>query len=275
MKNFAILTALLATASLPALAAPVPSLPSAGAFSVTPSIGTELNIGGDFVKSGSQSFAGAGTFGGAAVTLTGTVSADSQKFGDVYNTPLVLGLSGNYDLSNNDEVLGNFHWMHASGKNFDALTASASGTINGVPFSGSGPIQGKFSNYNEIGIDAGYRRFFDIGQQRTFHPYVGAMLGAAHTNDITLDLSAGGTSILSGINFYGSGWTWAGGIETGFRYDVAPAVAVGLETGIRYTGDLKTDSSTINASSAGGLGSVNHGGSRWGIPIMFGLTGTF
>ena len=61
-------------------------------------------------------------------------------------------------------------------------------------------------------------------------------------------------------------------MQAGFRVDVAPAVALGLETGLNYTGDLRTDSSEINPGSAGGLSGVNGGGNRWDIPVMAGAT---
>lgn len=252
----------------------VPSLPSAGHFSVTPDVGTAFTVGGDFVKSGSQSVVANGVVFGATVSGTFTASVKSHSFNDVYDKPLDFGLSGNYGLTGNDEVSAHVSYMHASGKSFDALDASASGTINGTPVAASGSLQGQFSNYNEVGLDGEYKHFFDVNAG-AFHPYLGGLLGVKHNNSVSLDLSAGGTPVLSGIGFYNAGWSWSAGLQTGFRYDIASSVALGLETGIRYEGNLSQDSTDINAGTAGGLANVNNGGSRWDIPVMAGVTVKF
>jgi hypothetical protein len=273
-STLALLLASSCLITAPALAASgVPSLPTAGGFSVTPSVGTNFTVGGDFVKSGSDSVTGSGTFSGVNVTGTGTLSVNSQKFNDVYNTPIQVGLSANYGLSNHDEVSLTPRWLHADGKSFDAVTASFTGTINGVAVSGSAPIQGQFNNYNEYGIDAGYKRFFDTPLP-SFHPYLGALLGIDHTNSINVSLSYNGTPIANDIGFYNSGWTWDTGLQAGFRFDVAPAVAVGLETGIRYTGNLKSNHSALTGDG-GNIDSVNSGGNRWDIPLLLGVTVKF
>jgi hypothetical protein len=248
-------------------------LPTPEGFSVTPNIGTEFTVGGEFVKSGSQSISNASVFG-ASVTGTTVFSTSDKKFNDVYDQPIQLGLQGNYGLTTHDEVSLGLRWLHAEGKSFDALDVTSSGTINGTPFGVGASFQGKMDNYNEYGIDVGGRHFFDTATP-AFHPFLGAVVGANHSDSVGLSLSFNGTTIVNGLNFYGSGWTWDGGLEAGFRYDVAPAIALGLQTGIRYTGDLKQDSSDINSNTAGGLSSVNSGGSRWSIPLVAGLTAKF
>ena len=109
----------------------VPSLPVAGRFSITPEAGTSFNVGGDMVKSGSQSVNNTALFGNAVTGVT-TFSVKSRSFSDTFDTPIQVGLSGNYGLTNADELSATLHYLHASGKGFDALTASSAGTINGV-----------------------------------------------------------------------------------------------------------------------------------------------
>ena len=265
-------------ASVPAnassnVASSIPSLPSEGHFSVTPTIGTDFTIGGDFVKSGSQTVSNANLFG-AAVTGTTTFSAGSQTFSNAYDVPIQIGLAANYGLTSADEVSANVRYMHASGKNFDALNVTGAGTYNGQAYGGSATFQGKFSDYNEAGLDAGYKHFFSTPYP-LFHPYLGGTLGAVHNNNVKLDLSLSGTPVVTGIGFFNAGWTWSAGLQTGFRYDIASATAIGLETGIRYTGTLKQNTTDINTASAGGLSGVNGGGSRWDIPLVLGLTEKF
>jgi hypothetical protein len=273
--RMSIFGAVVLASTLPANAdsAMVPSLPSSGHFSVTPTLGTDFTVGGDFVKSGSQSISNASLFG-AAVTGTSTFSASSRTFNDVYDVPIDVGLSGNYGLTDADEVSAGLRYLHASGKSFNALNASTSGTINGVAFSANAAFQGEFNDYNEFGLEGGYKHFFTIGSSG-FHPYLGGLLGAKHTGSIALDLSYDGTPVASGIGFFKSGWSWSAGLVTGFRYDIADSVALGLETGIRYEGDLRQNSADINSASAGALANVNSGGNRWEIPLLVGLTAKF
>ena len=199
----------------------------------------------------------------------------SRSFNDVYDLPINIGIAGNYGLTDRDEVSARVRYMHASGKTFDALDATAAGTINGVAFAAAGSLQGQFSNYNEEGLDGEYKHFFDT-EFTGFHPYLGAMLGVKHNNSIKLDLTtSAGTAVLSGIGFFNSGWSYSAGLDTGFRYDLNSSVALGLETGVHYAGDLRQNTTDINTASAGGLSGVNNGGSRWDIPLMVGLTAKF
>jgi len=274
----------IALAVAPAFAAPtqttpppapvtVPSLPVAGEFSISPSVGTAFNVSGDFVKSGSDSVSNTSIFG-AAVTGTTVFSVSSKDFNDAYDLPINVGIAGNYGLTNQDEVSLGLRWMHAESKSFDALDVTSAGTINGHAFAGNASFQGQFNNYNEFGLEGGYKHFFDVSHT-DFHPYLGGLIGAKYNDSVKLDLSYNGTPIINGMRFYDSGFSWSAGLLAGFRYDVATSVAFGLETGIRYEGDLKQNTADINTASAGGVASVNGGGSRWDIPVMIGLTAKF
>ncbi len=155
LKTTALTTAVL-VCSLPAFADPaaVPSLPSPGQFSLTPTAGTVFNVGGDFVKSGSQSISNASLFG-ATVTGTSTFSVSSRSFHDVYDVPIDLGVAANYGLTDADEVSARLHYLHATGKSFNALNATTAGTINGVAFAGSRRVPGGIRRLQRIRIGRG------------------------------------------------------------------------------------------------------------------------
>jgi len=277
MKRTILAAMIFAAASAgPALAQMgVPGLPKAGAISVTPDAGTAITVGGEFVNSGSQSFTGSTSlFNGPAapsitVTGTATLTVPSRSFADVYDTPIQLGASVNYGLSDHDEISGRFRWLHADADTFNAMNVSASVTVNNHTVGASTSLQGKFSNYDEEGLELDYRHFFDTSWAG-FHPYVGALVGAKYNDAISLNLLYQGTTIASGIHFYGSGISLSSGLSAGFRYDVASNVALGLETGIRYEGTLDRDNSSLSGS--GGLSGINSGGDRWDIPILAGAT---
>lgn len=276
MKRIALgMTALAVLAAGPALAQQtgVPALPKAGAVTVTPDVGTIVNVGGAFVTSGSKSVTGTTSlFNGPAapsVTVVGaaTLTVPSRTFGQVYDTPIQLGASVNYGLSDHDEISGRFRWLHADADIFNALNVSATVTVNGRTVSGGSTLQGQFSNYDEEGLEFGYRHFFDSSWPG-FHPYVGALAGAKYNSAVSLELLHQGTTIASGIHFYGSGLSLSSGVSAGFRYDLASNVALGLETGLRYEGTLDRDTSSLGSS--GGLSTVNQGGDRWDFPIIAG-----
>jgi hypothetical protein len=184
----------------------VPGLPKAGALSVTPDVGTAITVGGEFVNSGSRSFAGSTSlFSGPAappitVTGTATLTVPSRSFSDVYDTPIQVGASVNYGLSDHDELSGRFRWLHADADTFNAMNVSASVTVNNRTASAGTSLQGTFSNYDEEGLALGSRHFFDTSWAG-FHPYVGAPVGAKYNDAISLNLMVQSTTIASGIHF--------------------------------------------------------------------------
>jgi len=239
----------------------VPSLPSQGHFSVTPEVGTAFNVGGEFIKGDSQSWNG--TIAGQAATANVVVTG--RSFSDVYDDPIVAGLSVGYGLSDHDEVSAVFRYEHASAKSFTAM--SINGTVGGTTFTNQ-DVNGKFNDYNEYGLEGNYRHFFALGSTKSFHPYVGGLIGVKRTGDVDLDLTgASGNAVLSDVKFYKAGFSWSSGLEMGFRYDVTKNLALGLETGFRIEGNLEQDNSDLSK--------VNSGGNRWDIPVQVGLTYKF
>lgn len=276
MRKFYV--AAMASAAIIASASPIfaqtsspPGLPTAGKFSIQPDIGTAFNVGGDFVKSGSQTFAVAGTVLGQALSATAVFAAPKHSFGDVYDTPIQLGLGANYGLTDQDELYGRVRWLHADATSFNAMTITLTGTFAGQAFAGATNITGKFTDYNEYGVDLGWRHFFNVGVAG-LHPFAGVIAGIKQNEDVKLSLSAGSTAIINKIGFYASGISMIGGVSLGARYDVASNIAVGLETGFRYESKLQQDTTGINAGSAGALSAVNGGGERWDIPVVASVT---
>lgn len=242
-------------------------LPSEGKFSVSPMAGTSFTVGGDFVNAAEETFAVAGTIGGAAFSVNIGFKTEERDFGDVYDQPIVVGLGLNYGLSSNGEVFGSFRYVHAGGDKFDALNVTAAGTIDGTAFAIGAVLTGEFDSYNEFGVDVGYRHFFNPGQK--FRPFVSIGAGLKRVDDSDLDLTFNGTSVAK-IKFFDSAITYTVGLGLGFRYDMAKGVAVGLETGIRYEGDLDDDDTDL--TGLGSFENVNDDGNRLEIPLMARVT---
>lgn len=109
----------------------------------------------------------------------------------------------------------------------------------------------------------GYRQFFNAG--RPFRPYASIRGGFQWVDSINLDLRSNGSS-LTRIKFYDSTLTYAVGLGLGFRYEVAEGVALGLETGVRYEGDLSDDDGDL--AGLGRLARINDAGDRLVIPLL-------
>lgn len=240
----------------------VRSLPQQGKWSVAPSIGTEFNVGGNFVNSASES--ASGTLLGGTLSATITATTDKKDFNDVYDMPVVAGLGFNYGISNNSEAFGNLRYTHAGSKEFDAINLSATVTYAGTTVTGGGTIRGEFDDYSAMGGEIGYRHFFDAGSG--FRPFVSGAVGLKHVSSINLDLKYGGATIIKDVRFYDDSWTGTGALGVGFRYDVSPGIALGFETGIRYEGDLSENNKDVGTT--GSYSKVNDAGNRWEIPLM-------
>ena len=254
----------------------IPSLPEKGRWSFNPVMGTELDTGGAFVNSASESVAANGTLYGAAASIAVTFTAEDQEFDDVYNNPFVMGLGFNYGISNKEEVFGNFRYTHADSEKFDAVTVDAAVTWGATALTLGIPIEGEFDDYSAWGLEAGYRYFYNPVSFKnlpgTLHPFASAAIGFKRVNDIDLDLTFNGAeidSVLTGIKFYDDSFAVTGGLIAGLRYDISPRIALGFETGIRYEGDLSEDDTTI--SGTGTFEEVNDDGDRWSIPVRAGL----
>ena len=242
-------------------------LPSEGKFSVSPMVGTSFTVGGDFVNAAEETFAVAGTIGGAAFSANIGFNTEERDFDDVYDRPIVVGLGLDYGLSDSGEIFGSFRYVHAGGDEFDALNVTAAGTIDGTAFAVAAVLTGEFDSYDEFGVDVGYRHFLNPGQK--FRPFVSVSAGLKHVDDIDLDLTFAGTPVTK-IKFFDSAITYAVGLGLGFRYDVAEGVAFGLETGIRFEGDLDDDDTDL--AGLGSFENINDDGDRLEIPLMARLT---
>jgi hypothetical protein len=66
-------------------------------------------------------------------------------------------------------------------------------------------------------------------------------------------------------------WRPTFGGDFGVQFKVAPAVRLGVEAGLRWTGDL----SDLEGLAGTGLENLNDSSSRWTLPVMGTLTFRF
>lgn len=181
---------------------------------------------------------------------------------DIFDTGYRAELGGSYALSPNRKITGNAFVENANGG--DVVDW---GTLNGAS------LQGGLSDYETYGAEIGVRQYFAPRKGlilKSVRPYVEGKLGAAHLDDITLNnvtTSAGAVvNNVADLPFYEGGWVPTAAGMIGFETPVAKYTTIGLETGLRYTGVPKTDTSAIRPGTA--LSGANNGGARYSVPVM-------
>lgn len=258
----------------------VRQLPEEGKFSITPEAGTFFDrdgklVDGDFT-SGVVGSSGFPQIGGIVVSAGLQAKAEDQDFDDAFNTPVSVGFTLNYGLSSSSEVFGRLQYIQASADKFDLLTFRSAGFINSGPVNGNPPaiapvpvasgdiVRGEFDDYEEYGIDIGYRYFFTTDNH--FKPFASVNGGLRFVDSLKLEYFAPTGESIGKARFYDDSTVYSAGIGIGFRYEVSPTVALGLETGLSY--QTKLDDENLEG---GGLDDLNDGGDRWQIPLYVGV----
>ena len=168
-------------------------------------------------------------------------------------------LGGSYALNPNRKVTANAFYAEAKGQNGVEL-----GTLNG------NTVTGGFSDYESYGAEIGIRQYMQPRRGLIFNsvrPYVEGKLGAAHVDDISITNAQGGDALFAdGTRLYDGGWVPTAAGMIGFETPVLPQMTLGLESGIRYTGKLDTDTSDLGVGTL--AGASNNGSDRWTVPVM-------
>lgn len=258
------------------------SLPTAGKWSVTPELGTSVNLDGGFVDGESLSLeAGAvvgqpcdkqgpnGCFLGFGVNADFDATVEDTDFNDVYDPDIGVGISVNYGLSDMSEVFGRFRYTSFGADDFTIATADTAGSVivdgKVIPINGGDSFEADMDDYEELSLTIGYRRFFEAGNG--FHPFASIEGGVAFVDDIAMKLSSSSSGNVGKTGFYDDSTIFTGGIGLGFRYDMAENMAIGAEGTIRYTDDLDSDSDITT--------SANSGDDRLDLTLAVGFTWAF
>lgn len=169
---------------------------------------------------------------------SGTAVINRQSFSDVYGRKMNYQVGLSYEVAPTVEVTAAANYSHADGKQ-NVVVGSANGN----------DITASFDDYDSYGAEIGVRKYF---RNRTFakllspavSPYVGASGGFQQTNSIKADIASAdwtGTSIPGDTRFqwHDDSVVPTAQLTVGAEWRPARNFAIGLETGLRYTGDLK------------------------------------
>lgn len=201
--------------------------------------------------------------GGDAITndvndITGVV-ANETSINDAFDEGLRYELGGSYALNPNRKVTLMGSYAEADGDNVTL------GSIDG------NAVTGQFSDYQRYGVEVGLRQYMTPTPAPIFgsvRPYVEGKVGAAHVDDIVLtNVQSAGAAYNGGtIRMYEKGWVPTAAGMVGVEAPVFKRATLALETGIRYTGVLESDTRDLGPGAP--LAGTNNGMQSWTVPVQ-------
>ncbi|MBL4869416.1 MAG: hypothetical protein JKX72_00520 [Robiginitomaculum sp.] len=223
-----------------------PRLRRPSKFGVFGSFGTDIVTGGDAIT-------------GNDTLFHPTINMNQVSMKDAFGKALRAELGGTYEISKSNEAILSGFYTKASGKD----------VVIGQHVSGN-PIMGKLTDYKGYGVEAGLRHNMGMTNVPLFSsvkPYIEGRVGAMHLDDISLNnvrVVPGGIPLATQA-FYKGGWVPTASGLIGFEKPISRKTSIALETGIRYTGGLDADNTTVTGTFLQG---ANGGSSRWSVPVQ-------
>jgi len=209
-------------------------------------VGPSFNVGRNIITSGRTN------------NVAGT-DFNSISFNDAYETGVRAELGGSYALAPNTKVSLLGHYEQA-----DSDGAKDWGTINGAE------LTGELSDYEAWGAELGLRQYFKPMNGvvlNSVRPYVEARGGVTRVNDIGVSNTQLGGAVFNAaeIPLYKNSWVGTAAGLVGVETPLTKYSTIGLETGLRYQGGLKSDTSVLSEGTA--LGGLNNNRGRLSVPV--------
>ncbi len=193
-----------------------------------------------------------------------TTALQDVKMSDAYAVGYRAELGGSYALNPNRKLS-----LQGTYSQFDGNEVSWGQQ-------GLNTLRGTMSDYKSYGIEAGIRQYamptrFPL--LKSVRPYVEGKMGVAYIDDIRMENinEVGGppnVNTPANLAFYRASWVPTASGLIGIETPVFNRFTMGLETGIRYSGTQRTDTTDtgtpgFNARYSG----ANNGGDRWSVPL--------
>jgi opacity protein-like surface antigen len=196
--------------------------------------------------------------GGSGTVLNLPTDVQERDYSDIYNGGFAMKLGLGYAFSPKAELIGSFTYARA-----DAEELSV-GNVAGLD------LRSQFSEYRDWGLEGGIRWHF--APEAAVNPYIAAVVGARWIDAMpaTFTVPAAGV-VLSDVPFYDDSVAPTFGGDFGLQFKLAPAVRLGVEAGLRWTGNL----ADLDGLAGTGLENLNDSSSRWTLPIMGTITFKF
>ncbi|MBL4596551.1 MAG: hypothetical protein JKX99_08245 [Robiginitomaculum sp.] len=200
---------------------------------------------------------------------TGTAELITTGYDDAYDNGLRYQAGISYEVSNTVDITLAANYATSDGRTLEV------GNVSGID-----PITADFGDYETYGAEIGLRKYF---RNKTFahllspavSPYIGLNVGIQHVESIGAILTSDGfvgigqpTSI--NAEFYEDSLVPTAQIIVGAEWRANNNFSIGLETGVRYRGDLSAGDNTLVAI---GLQEARDNSHNISIPIT--LRGRF
>ncbi|MGB6231155.1 MAG: hypothetical protein WBF53_13625 [Litorimonas sp.] len=211
-------------------------------------IGPSFTVGGDAVT-GSQAAAGSGA------------NIRNIDMEDAFDTGLRLELGGSYAVSPRTKITAMAY----------NETADSSGTLDWGTINNQ-RLTGALSDYEASGVELGLRHYFPPQRAvlvKSVRPYIEGRVGAAYVNGIDVEnVRLDGARVGTGTaSFTDGGWAPSAAGLVGIETPLTRYSTIGLETGIRWTDNTRSETGGLfNRSQP--LAGVNNGGERVSVPLM-------
>jgi len=208
-------------------------------------IGPEFLIGGDALT-------------GDEINPSDGVIGNELSMKDAFDTGIRYELGGSYALNPNQKVTLAGSYTEADGES--AMLGSNNGVV----------VTGDMSDYQRIGVELGMRQYFTptpFPLLNSVRPYVEGKVGASHVDDIVLNnVANNGVATNAAVSLYDGGWVPTAAGMVGVETPLFNRTTLGLETGVRYTGKLSSDTTDLSAGNV--FAGSNNGSSSWTVPVM-------
>ena len=218
----------------------------ASPWAVTFSAGTAPSAGGTYHE------------GGAGTVLALPTDVQERKWSDIYDGGFTMRAGIGYTLGSGIEMTGSYVFTRQGSEELSV------GTVAGLD------LRSQFADYRDWGLEGGLRWHFS--PEAAIAPYVGVAAGFRRIDVMpaTFSVPAAGV-VLADTPFYDNSTVPVIGGDFGVRFAIAPRVLLGVEAGLRWTGDL----AEVEGLAGTGLENLNDSSSRWTLPVLGTLTVRF
>lgn len=186
------------------------------------------------------------------------VDVDAKSFDDVYGSFMEFGIEATYHSNENLSYFLGLSQM-----------SSDEGVLRVGTVAGSLPLNGRFSDYEDIGIYGGVRYHFV--NESNWQPFLSAQIGFKEVDDIMASFSVPDVTFvapyqaaLTNAAFYDGGTVFSYGVGLGLEYRVSEGSTLSIETGYYSQGAIDDNDSVLDVL---GLGALNDEGDLAYMPI--------
>ncbi|MDQ8187128.1 outer membrane beta-barrel protein [Pelagicoccus sp. SDUM812002] len=194
------------------------------------------------------------------------VEVDAKSFDDVYGGFMELGFEAAYRRNENLSFFMGLSQLQ-----------SDEGILRVGTVGDDLPLNGRFSDYDDIGIYGGVRYHFS--SESNWQPFVSAQLGIKDVDEITASFSVPGVTFvdpyqeaLTNAPFYDGGTVFSYGVGVGLEYRISDSGTLSLETGYYSQEAMDDDDSVLDVLA---LGALNDEGDLDYLPITLRYTFNF